>query len=185
MTSSFSLLGLGYSTSESWESKGSVLQCTGFTYYFRRWGQSRSWRISWSFWSPCGKGEWLIRNTVKVVVWILHYDNIKYSCLDDDQMKHIFRNLLSLLHKLLSWLKDSFYNSVFSFFLLPVSIRGLCFGFFFCFVFLRFFLQSSVRWCPVSCTLEMFLVGRFLQASGNWKPQFRISSRLLRVFLNT
>ena len=113
-----SLLDLGYSTSESWESKGSFLQCSGFTYYFGRWGQSRSWRISWSFWSPCGKGEWLIRDIVKVLMWILHYYSRKYSCLDDDQMKHIFRNLLFLLHRLLSWLIDFFYNSLLSFLLL-------------------------------------------------------------------
>lgn len=171
----FSFVFLGYSTSESWESKGSFLQCTGFTYYFRRWGQSGSWRISWSFWSPCGKGEWLIHDIVKVLMWVLHHYNRKYSCLDDDQMKHIFKDLLFLLCKLLSWLTS--FTILFS----PSSCCSvsICVGFFcflFCFIFSRFFLQSSVRWCPISCTLEMFLMGRFLQASGNGKPQYRTTA---------
>lgn len=130
---------VGYSTSESWESKGSFLQCTGFTYYFRRWGQSRSWRISWSFWSPCGKGECLIRDIAKVLTWILYYYNGKYSCLDNDQMKCIFKNLLFLLHKPLSSLVDFYCNSVPSFLLLFYLYQWFGFFFVFCFVFLHSF----------------------------------------------
>lgn len=60
----------------------------------------------------------------------------------------------------------------------------LMFSVVFVFFFSKFFLWSSVRWCPISFTLEIFLIGRFLQASGNGKHQFRISSRLMRIFLN-
>lgn len=114
----------------------------------------------------------------------------KYSSLDGDRIKHVFKNLTFLLHKRLSSL-DFCYNSVLTFLLLLCIYQRCGYFLVFCFVvfwFIFFQIFLSVICEMVSCLLYFRNISdgkvlRFLKASGNRKSQFWISSRLLRVFL--